>query len=523
MVARVRTLSFEGIQTREVEVQVQVANGMPAFSIVGLPDKAVAESRERVRSALHALGLSLPPKRVTVNLAPADLVKEGSHFDLPIALGVMAAMGAIAQDDIMRAVVLGELGLDGSIRAVNGILPAAIHAKADQGQLICPGASRQEALWAGDLDVLAPDDLLQLINHFKRIQILPQPDFNDMEFQPAANDDGAANAANDEGAAHLLRADMANIKGQETAKRALEIAAAGGHNLLMIGPPGAGKSMMAHAFPSILPPLTAQEALDISLIHSLAGTLPEGGLMKMRPFRDPHHSASLPALIGGGNRVRPGEVSLAHGGVLFLDELPEFARSTLEALRQPLETGSTLIARANQHVTYPARFQLIAAMNPCRCGHLGDTDLECNQAPRCGGQYQSKISGPLLDRIDIRIEIPAVSYEDLSSASKGEPSAQIRKRVVAARQLQHDRYARILKNTPPHTWINAHLSGDMVDQILVMDQAGRDLLHQAASNIKLSARGYYRMLKVARTIADLDGHEGELNKSHIAQALSYRR
>lgn len=505
MVAHVNTISFEGIQTRDVEVQVQISNGMPSFSIVGLPDKAVAESKERVRSALHALGLSLPPKRLTVNLAPADLAKEGSHFDLPIALGVMAAMDVVSESDLIDCTVLGELGLDGSIRPVQGVLPAAIHANAKDGRLICPGPSKEEAVWAGDLEILGPDDLLQLVNHIKGTQILSQP-----EMAQTSNENTP------------MPPDIIHIKGQETAKRALEIAAAGGHNMLMIGPPGAGKSMLAHAFPGILPELTPAEALEVSMIHSLAGTLPEGGLLRTRPFRDPHHSASLPALIGGGQKVRPGEVALAHRGVLFLDELPEFARSTLEALRQPMETGNTLIARANQHVSYPARFQLIAAMNPCRCGHLGDEDRECTQAPKCAMNYQAKISGPMLDRIDIRVEIPPVSYHDLANPGGGEHSADIAERVRTARELQHKRYNE-LHADGGEAMINAHLSGEHIDRILTIDGPARDLLNQAANAVKLSARGYYRLLKVARTIADLQGHEGEISRAHMAEALSYRR
>lgn len=505
MVAHIQTLSFEGIQTRDVEVQVQISNGLPSFSIVGLPDKAVAESKERVRSALHALGLSLPPKRVTINLAPADLAKEGSHFDLPIALGVMVAMDVVSESDLIDCTVLGELGLDGSIRAVTGILPAAIHAQARQGRLICPGPSREEAIWAGDIEILGPDDLLELVNHLKGTQILPTPDL------PAPSNENVPKAP-----------DIAHIKGQESAKRALEIAAAGGHNLLMIGPPGAGKSMLAHAFPGILPELSAAEALEVSMIHSLAGTLPEGGLLRTRPFRDPHHSASLPALIGGGQKVRPGEISLAHRGVLFLDELPEFARATLEALRQPMETGETLIARANQHISYPARFQLIAAMNPCRCGHLGDEERECTQAPKCAMNYQSKISGPLLDRIDMRVEIPSVSYHDLTQPANGENSSCIAQRVSKARETQHERYQDVAGKEGEEL-INAYLSGAHVDQILEIDEPARDLLNQSANAVKLSARGYYRLLKVARTIADLEGAPGKIGRKHIAEALAYRR
>ncbi len=502
MVARVNTVAFQGIEVRPVDVQVQIANGMPAFNIVGLPDKAVAESKERVRAALHALGLSLPAKRLTVNLAPADLTKEGSHFDLPIALGLLAAMGVIPKDGLARSTVLGELALDATIRAVSGVLPAAIHASSNDNSLICPHSCGGEAAWAGDVEILAPRDLLQLINHIKGTQILSPPEARLTE----------------ETDKPLRNPDLADVKGQETAKRALEITAAGGHNLLMIGPPGSGKSMLASCLPGILPPLTPHEALEVSTIHSLAGTLPDGGLLHRRPFRDPHHSASLPALIGGGHKIRPGEISLAHHGVLFLDELPEFARNTLESLRQPLETGTALIARANAHLNYPARFQLIAAMNPCRCGHLGDDDLACTKAPRCAADYQSKISGPLLDRIDIQVDVPAVPVSDLQTTVTGEASEHVRTRVQAARDIQKDRQPSL----------NANLSTAELETVAILDDKAQDLLNKSMERAKFSARGYYKILRVARTIADLESiRSGALSptisRSHLAEALSYRR
>jgi magnesium chelatase family protein len=369
MVAHVSTVAFQGVDVVEVDVQVQMGPGLPAFTIVGLPDKAVGESRERVRAALNALGLALPPKRITVNLAPADLAKEGSHFDLPIALGLLAAMGVVPDDTLAQYTALGELALDGALAPVAGVLPAAIDAASRDHGLICPAAQGGEAAWAGKLDILAAPDLLALVNHFKGTQMLSAPTAKAHEARPDSYPD------------------LRDIKGQETAKRALEIAAAGGHNLLMSGPPGAGKSMLAQRLPGILPALSAPEALEVSMIHSLSNTLPEGGLMTVRPFRDPHHSASLAALVGGGTRARPGEVSLAHRGVLFLDELPEFTRQALESLRQPLESGRAVVARANHHVAYPARVQLIAAMNPCRCGHLDDPALACSRAPKCALDY----------------------------------------------------------------------------------------------------------------------------------------
>ncbi len=499
MVASVKTIAFQGVDVQSIDVQVQISNGLPAFTIVGLPDKAVAESKERVRAALHSLGIALPAKRLTVNLAPADVAKEGSHYDLPIALGLLAAMDVLPREEVAEYVVLGELSLDASIRAVAGVLPAAIHAASNDNALICPGHCGGEAAWAGDVDILAPHNLLQLINHLKGTQLLSRPEATFV-------DSGAA-----------VLPDLARVKGQESAKRALEVAAAGGHNLLMIGPPGSGKSMLASCLPGILPPLSPGEALEVSMIHSLAGTLPEGGLMKTRPYRDPHHSASLPALIGGGARVKPGEISLAHHGVLFLDELPEFARGTLESLRQPLESGSALVARANHHVTYPAQFQLVAAMNPCRCGYLGDPSQECTKAPRCGLDYQSKISGPLLDRMDIQVEVGAVSMADLDAPS-GERSEDVARRVATARRLQSARYQAF----GVMDGINARVAPDVLEQAIALESAAKELLQRAAEKMKLSARAYHRLIRVGRTIADLEGAQ-TLQSTHMAEAIGYRR
>ncbi|HEX9569471.1 MAG TPA: YifB family Mg chelatase-like AAA ATPase [Rhodospirillales bacterium] len=505
MVARVATVAFRGIEVLDVDVQVQTSAGLPAFTIVGLPDKAVAESRERVRAALNAMGLALPAKRITVNLAPADLLKEGSHFDLPIALGLLAAMGVVPADEMEAYTALGELALDGGLTRVAGVLPAAIHANACGRGLVCPASQGSEAAWAGEVEVLAPNNLLALINHFKGTQILTPPE--------ARLDDRAP-----------AYPDMADIKGQETAKRAVEIAAAGGHNLLMIGPPGAGKSMLAQRLPGLLPPLDAGEVLEISMIRSLAGELADGGLTRVRPFRDPHHSASMAALIGGGHRARPGEVSLAHLGVLFLDELPEFQRGVLEALRQPLETGRAAVARANAHVTYPARIQLIAAMNPCRCGYLDDPAQACTRAPKCAQEYQSKISGPLFDRIDLHVDVPAVNPADLDLPPPAENSAAIAARVARARDTQRTRYAGRGGDKPIRT--NAEADGKLLDEVAKPDEAGRKLLVEASERLGLSARGYHRVLRVARTLADLDGaapDDARLNRLHIAEALTYRR
>ena len=401
MVAHVATVAFLGLEARAVEVQVQIASGLPKFLVVGLPDKAVAESRERVHAALAAIGLSLPPKRITVNLSPADLPKEGSHYDLPIALGLLAALGAVDAETLAGYLVVGELGLDGRLTSSPGVLLAAMHASARDLGLVCPAAQGPEAAWAGDLEVVAAPDLIALLNHFRGSAALSPP-------RPGQADPPGAGP------------DLNQVKGQETAKRALEIAAAGGHNLLMVGPPGAGKSLLAACMPGILPELTAAEALEVSMVASVAGALADGRLVRSRPFRAPHHSASMAALVGGGLKVRPGEVSLAHLGVLFLDELPEFQRSVLDSLRQPLETGAVSVARANAHVTFPARVQLVAAMNPCRCGHLGDPALACSRAPRCAADYQAKVSGPLLDRIDLHVDVAAVAAADVKHISKQE-------------------------------------------------------------------------------------------------------
>ncbi|NVK20105.1 MAG: YifB family Mg chelatase-like AAA ATPase [Methylocystaceae bacterium] len=498
MTARITTVTFQGIDVIEVEVQVSITTGLPALNIVGLADKAVSEARERVRSALTALGLSLPPKRITVNLSPADLAKEGSHFDLPIALGLLAAMDVISEEELMPFIVLGELALDGRISPVTGVLPAAIHAQVKDRNILCPKPQGGEAVWAGDLDVLAPHDLLELVNHFKGRHILARPDPIKAQAQHPTD-----------------KLDLRDIRGQESAKRALEIAAAGNHNLLLCGPPGAGKSMLARRLPGILPPLDAYEALEVSMIHSIAGTLPEGGLMTERPFRDPHHSASMPALIGGGHRVRPGEVSLAHLGILFLDELPEYNRPALEALRQPLESGRAEIARANAHVSYPARVQLIAAMNPCRCGHLDDAALACSRAPKCAESYRDKISGPLLDRIDLHLDVPPVSPADLHLPPAPEGTEDVKRRVFAAREIQRARYHNHGFRT------NAEADGELLLKISMPDQAGKNLLLEATNKLKLSARGYHRVLRVARTLADLAG-VNQVRAEHIAESLSYR-
>ncbi len=495
MLSRCFSVAFQGVEAREVDVQCRVAAGLPAFSIVGLPDKAVAESKERVRAALGAIGLGLPPSRITINLAPADMPKEGAHFDLPIALAVLAAMEVIPAEETAQLCAMGELALDGAIGWVAGVLPAALAAAEADRAFVCPASCGPEAAVSGATEVIAPDNLISLINHLTGKQVLTPPEMAD---EPA--EQGIA--------------DMADVRGQERARRALEVAAAGGHNMLMIGPPGAGKSMLAKRLPGLLPPLSPAEALEVSMIHSVAGLIENGRLPRARPYRDPHHSASMAAMVGGGRRASPGEVSLAHNGILFLDELAEFPRIVLDSLRQPIETGETVVARANAHLRYPSRVQLVAAMNPCRCGHLNDASLACSRAPRCGQDYQSKVSGPLMDRIDIQIELPPVRPADLVDAPAGEPSAKIAQRVRKARAAQAGRYG--------GDRLNASVDGEELQEVAKLDAEGRELLMKAADRLRLTARGYHRVLRMARTIADLAGSE-EVKKPHVAEAAGYRR
>ncbi len=497
----IQTFAFEGVDAAPVDVQVQISSGMPAFSIVGLADKAVAESRERVRAAFAAIGLALPAKRLVINLAPADQPKEGSHYDLPIALGLMVAIGVLPMDALQDFAAIGELSLDGTIAPVSGALPAAMAAHAMDLGLICPQDCGPEAAWAGDMAILAPRNLIGLINHVKGRQVLEQP-------TPGVLQEGTAHP------------DLCDVKGQELAKRALEIAAAGGHNLLMVGPPGSGKSMLAARLPGLLPPLNAQELLEVSMVHSVAGLLERGQLSRARPFRSPHHSASMAAMVGGGIKARPGEASLAHRGVLFLDELPEFTPQVLDSLRQPLETGQISVARANAHISYPARFQLIAAMNPCRCGSAGADGYACRRGPRCARDYQARISGPLMDRIDLQIEVPAVTAADLALPAPADGTREAAARVFAARDIQIQRASDHGEGASITT--NAELPTGLLEKLATPDEAGQNLLVRAAETMRLTARGYHRVLRTARTIADLEGCVG-VRRVHIAEALGLRQ
>jgi len=497
MVARAYTVAFQGVDARIVEVQCAVTPGLPAFSIVGLPDKAVSEARDRVRSALSSMAIALPSKRITINLSPADLPKEGSHFDLPIALALLAALDIVPSDAVEGCVALGELSLDGSLIAVLGALPAAMAAAEHERTLLCPRASGAEAAWVGATQVIGAETLGDVVRHFTGQAPLP----------PAEPGEVAI--------ADPLR-DLRDVKGQERAKRAMEIAAAGRHHLIMIGTPGSGKSMLAARMPGILPPLSPTEALETSMVQSLCGLMDEGGISRARPFREPHHTASMAAIVGGGRNAKPGEISLAHNGVLFMDEFPEFSRTVLETLRQPIETGEVMVARANAHVKYPCKFLLVAAANPCRCGYLSDPARACARVPMCGDDYLGRISGPLMDRFDLRIEVPPVTFSDLDLPASGDSSATVAARVAAARQVQQDRF-----HETPELRQNADAEGATLEAIATPDPEGRDLLVRAAEKFRLSARGYHRILRVARTIADLDG-AADVRRPHIAEALSFR-
>lgn len=501
MLAKVTSCAVLGLDGAIVEVEVDTSRGLPSLTIVGLPDTAVQESRERVRSAIKNSDLIYPNKRLTVNLAPADLRKEGPAYDLPIAVGILIASEQVAAD-VSSFLFVGELSLDGGVRHVRGILPMVNLAK-EKGfaTVYVPAEDAPEAALIQNIEVIPVENLISLVSHLQ--------DYTSIEpYQPDSTFDG------DE--APIYGTDMANVKGQEHAKRALEVAASGGHNVLMIGPPGAGKTLLARSMPSILSPLAIEEALDITRIYSVADMLPpETPLIRHRPFRAPHHTISHAGLVGGGRWPRPGEISLAHRGVLFLDELPEFGMRTLEVLRQPLEDHIVTISRAAGTLTFPANFMLIAAMNPCPCGYFGDPVKECTCSLSMVSRYQKRISGPLLDRIDIHIEIPRVEYEKLTDDRLGEKSEDIRARVEKAREMQRRRFA------GTSLICNADMGPAEVREYCQVDDAGRSLLKAAMQQLSMSARAFHRVLKLARTIADLAGSE-RIETSHLAEAIQYR-
>jgi magnesium chelatase family protein len=503
MLSKVLSAATLGIDAYPVEVEVDISRGIPSFSTVGLPDNAVKESKDRVRSAIRNSGYAFPPRRITVNLAPAHIKKEGTTFDLPVAVGILKAEEVIKTDALSDYLILGELSLDGSIRPMRGALSAALCAREMKKKIVLPVENRMEAAVVEGVQVYGVPDLSTLVG-FLNGTLKMEP------FSP-----GEAPRKED----HPGRLDMTEVRGQWHAKRAIEVASAGGHNVLMIGPPGSGKTMLAMRLPSILPDMESEESVETTKIHSVAGMLREGGtLIRERPFRAPHHTISDAGLIGGGRVPRPGEVSLAHNGVLFLDELPEFKKNVLEVLRQPMEDGHVTIARAAGSIRYPSAFMLVAAMNPCPCGFLGDALRECVCTPMQAAQYRARLSGPLLDRIDIHCEVPAVRFKDLSSEAgdaNAEPSAAIKRRVDAARAIQGERFRDCA------TFSNARMTARQIKRHCAVKGESLKLLETAVDRLGLSARAYTRILKVARTIADLEGVE-DMAPGHIAEAVQYR-
>jgi magnesium chelatase family protein len=503
MLAKVYTCAIIGLEGEIVEVEVDTGRGLPTFTLVGLPDAAVKESAERVRAAIKNSGLTMPGGRITVNLAPADLRKAGPSYDLPIALGVLTAANELPPDALAGALVVGELGLDGSVRHIRGVISiAALARQREIARLFIPAEDAAEAALIPGLDIVPVSSLADLVNHLHGVA-------------PIASQTGAVAPPD---SLNATATDLQEVRGQEHVKRALEVAAAGGHNVIMMGPPGAGKTLLARALPGILPTLTLDESLEVTRIYSVADMLPTGmPLIRQRPFRAPHHTISHAGLVGGGRVPRPGEISLAHRGVLFLDELPEFDQRSLEVLRQPLEDKIVTISRAAGTLTFPANFMLVAAMNPCPCGFYGDPTKECTCSPSMVTRYQKRISGPLLDRIDIHVEVPRVPYEKLTAERTGEPSSVVSARIEAARERQRTRFA----SSDGHVHCNADMTPADVRVFCRLDATGQSLMRSAMQQLQLSARAFHRVLKIARTIADLAGSD-EIAPAHLAEAIQYR-
>ncbi len=499
MISKIRTVAFSGMNPLEIVVESQIVPGISSFNIVGLPDKAVGEAKERIRSAFFNIGLALPSKKIVVNMAPADVPKAGAHYDLPIALSILGAMEIIDHTYLGNFIAIGELGLDGNLAYISGTLSAAMFASENNWAIMCPKECEKEALWSGNDAIVAAPNLLCILNHINGKTQISYSESGSISLNDSKNFD----------------IDLSDVHGQHLAKRALEIAASGGHNVLMIGAPGSGKSMLAERIQTILPNLSAREALETTCIYSISGNMPENGIVYVPPYRSPHSSSSLASIVGGGVDAKPGEISLAHNGILFLDELPEFQKSTIDSLRQPLETHEITIARAKEHITYPANIQLIAAMNPCKCGYYNQPEKQCTKAPKCALEYRNKISGPILDRFDIIIYVNCIKISQFMQNKPEETSEIVRNRVIEARQIQKIRWQDNAQ------YLNANITSRDLEKILYIDDETRRFFLLAAEKLDVSSRGCHKILRVARTIADMF-KSNNVSKEHIAEALQYR-